>query len=643
MELSILIVEDVFLESDYLNLILIKAGHRVTGVAKTVDQALNCLKKETPDVVLLDIFLKGDKTGINLADMLAKMGIPFIYLSANSNPATLEAAKQTNPYGFLVKPYREKDILIALDIAAHRHQHFRDQVRRQEKWFSSLMGGIVKEASSREQRSLQLAKGLQQCIPFDHIMIYTGCEKGDFSDLQIYKRADFGDFLRLDTTILIQKAQWQFEDLRRFYQDQSGRDEIQLRDQAAFANACLRDRVLAGMRRYLKAQSSLSVSLPHSDDHRAILLFLSCAPEGFDANHIAFLRPMRSLLGTILGDDGKVPEDTVETTRTTEDAHRQFDARLLGLIGQSTKLQGVIQLAMQVATVNSTALIMGETGVGKELVAKAIHQFSPRKDKPMIKLNCSAIPPSLIESELFGHERGAFTSAIERRIGKFEQADGGTIFLDEIGEMPIGAQAKLLRVLQEREFERVGGSVTKKVDVRVIAATNRDLYEEVNQGKFRMDLYYRLLVFPIHVPPLRERKEDIPLLADHFIRAFAASARRPVKTLSDGAIDQLMSHSWPGNIRELQNLLEREMVSGLSAVIESVGLPRPIDLPAKEEAELATDVTGLTDKEMIIAALKKCNGKVSGKSGAAEALGLNANTLSSRMRRLGISWKYVLE
>ena len=303
----------------------------------------------------------------------------------------------------------------------------------------------------------------------------------------------------------------------------------------------------------------------------------------------------------------------------------------------------MLDLVRQVAPVASTVLISGETGVGKEGIATAIHRLSDRKHKPLVKINCAAIPASLVESELFGHERGAFTDASDRRIGKFEQANGGTVLLDEIGELPLPVQGKLLRVLQEKEVERVGGASPVKIDVRVIAATNRDLHDEVAQGRFRMDLYYRIHVFPIVVPPLRERKEDIPLLAEHFLNGFALALGKPAKALSSHALGQLVHYSWPGNIRELQHVLERHFVSTSAELIEHIELP-PDPLPVSPQSPPEDRMPHLaSEKEAIIAALRQCNGKVSGKGGAAGLLGINPNTLSTRMRKLGIRWKYIMK
>ncbi len=643
MGLHVLIVEDVFIEADHLSIFLTQAGHSVTGVAKTVDQALNCIKRQPPDIVLLDIFLKGDKTGIHLGGILGRTGIPFIYLSANSNPSTLDAAKETNPYGFLVKPFREKDILVALEIAVHRHRHVRDRLIRQEEWLGSLLGRIIKGVAGREQILLLLLKGLQQCVPFDQILIDLKTDSNDITGIYCSKRSNGEEYDRLDMAAFIRKARLEFTDLVRFRDKHAQRDQILLRNDEDFDQACLKDRLLDGMRRLHRIRSCLTMSLTAGDGRRSTIVFFSTSSAGFDTVQIELLEALRGTLTTVIDNAGKDAPDGSGMPPTIKDARRSYAARMQGIIGQSPKLLRVMDLVTQVAAANSTVLILGETGVGKEGIANAIHQLSPRKEKPFIKINCSAIPATLVESELFGHERGAFTNATERRIGKFEQAEGGTILLDEIGELPVSAQAKLLRVLQEKEIERLGSSVTTKIDVRIVVATNRDLHAEMKKGRFRMDLYYRLLVFPIVVPPLRERKEDIPLLAGHFLDQMALTTGWSVKTLTADVLEQLTNYSWPGNIRELQHLIEREVLSTHADVIDRVKLPESLtdEYPDHSPEQIAP--AALSDKETIMLALKQCNGKVAGKGGAAEILGINPNTLSTRMRKLGIKWKYVLK
>lgn len=313
------------------------------------------------------------------------------------------------------------------------------------------------------------------------------------------------------------------------------------------------------------------------------------------------------------------------------------------IIGESAPMQKVFRLMAQVAKSDSTVLLLGETGTGKELVARAIHNNSPRKNKLMVKVNCAALPANLIESELFGHERGSFTGATERRLGKFELANGGTLFLDEIGEMPIDLQVKLLRALQEREIERIGGKGIIKVDVRIIAATNRDLEKEIVEGRFRMDLYYRLNIFPITLPSLRERKEDIPLLASYFIGRFGKKAGRKIKTISNRALQDMMLYNWPGNIRELEHQMERSILLCEGDMLKTVYLPaqKNIDQPKPVEAEFKVTTIDDNERQHILNTLDYCQGRIGGYGGAAELLGVPASTLFSKMKKLGIKRKII--
>jgi len=303
------------------------------------------------------------------------------------------------------------------------------------------------------------------------------------------------------------------------------------------------------------------------------------------------------------------------------------------IITQSNILKRVLRSIEQVAATDTTVLILGETGTGKELLARAVHNLSNRRDRPLVKVNCAALPANLIESELFGHEKGAFTGALSCKIGRFELADGGTIFLDEIGDLPLELQAKLLRVLQEGEFERLGNPKSLKVDVRVIAATNRDLEQAIENGDFRRDLYYRLNVFPIESPPLRHRKEDIPMLVKHFMEKFNAKTGKKVEVVPHSVMETLLAYDWLGNVRELENII-------LRAIIISPGKRLQLGdwLSQKTTESGSTEVPTLEDleKQHILQVLELTNGRVRGKNGAAEILNLKPTTLESRMLKLGI-------
>jgi PAS domain S-box-containing protein len=305
------------------------------------------------------------------------------------------------------------------------------------------------------------------------------------------------------------------------------------------------------------------------------------------------------------------------------------------LVGQSPALQAVLDKVRSVAPTDASVLITGETGTGKELIARAIHSASKRRDKPLIKLNCAAFPTGLVESELFGHEKGAFTGAISRRCGRFELADGGTIFLDEIGELSPDTQVKLLRVLQEREFERVGGGSPIKVDIRILTATNRDLLQAVRDKTFREDLYYRLSVFPIALPPLRQRKEDIPLLVPYLVHKFAARIGKRIDRVTEQTIQRLIDYPWPGNVRELENILERSIIltTGSTLAIAPDLLPLADTAPATGQQQTLESV----ERDHIVSVLNQSDWVVEGPRGAARILGLHPNTLRNRMKKLGIT------
>src|SRR2546421_3228700 len=313
-----------------------------------------------------------------------------------------------------------------------------------------------------------------------------------------------------------------------------------------------------------------------------------------------------------------------------------YERRFEQVIGNSPALEEVLEQVERVAPTDSTVLIQGETGTGKELIAHAIHNISSRCGRPFVRLNCAAIPLDLLESELFGHEKGAFTGAIAQKIGRFELADKGTLFLDEVGDIPPALQPKLLRVLQEQEFERLGSTRTRQVDVRLVAATNRDLTDMMKRGEFRSDLYYRLNIFPIRLPPLRERREDIPLLVQYFMQKYARRMGKRIETVPAATMQKLVDWSWPGNVRELQNMIERGVILSRGFVLEiplteleQSAIPAPGDKNGGATLEAF-------EREHILQALRQSGWVVGGPSGAAARLGLNRSTLNARMRKLEI-------
>jgi DNA-binding NtrC family response regulator len=387
--------------------------------------------------------------------------------------------------------------------------------------------------------------------------------------------------------------------------------------------------------------------------------------------HLRLRAAERELVEANRSLEARVAERTAELERSLEELDKlrrrlqaensylqqELGAEMRDVVGSSAALRGLLDQVTRVARSDTTVLINGETGTGKELIARAVHEASPRRDRPLVKLNCAAISAGLVESELFGHVKGAFTGATDKNIGRFQLADGGTLFLDEIGELPLETQVKLLRVLQEREFEPVGSAKTQRVDVRVIAATNRRLEDEVARGRFRSDLYYRLNVFPLEVPPLRDRREDIPELAAHFAEKFSRRVGRAAPRLSPQALGQLAAHDWPGNIRELQNTIERALIGSTGDEITidwPLAVPRraPVDFAASVGAAgahggngqpAATPVSapaGTTlvevERQHIVTMLKRTGGVIEGPKGAAKMLDMKPSTMRYRIRKLGI-------
>jgi formate hydrogenlyase transcriptional activator len=378
-----------------------------------------------------------------------------------------------------------------------------------------------------------------------------------------------------------------------------------------------------------------------------------CAADGQYRWFLARAVPLRDALGKILKWYG-ISIDIEDRKRAEEEIRCEMNFE--NIVGSSSPLKHVLELVEIVAPNDSTVLLLGETGTGKELIARAIHDQSRRKDRTFVKLNCAAIPTGLLESELFGHEKGAFTGAITQRIGRMELADQGTLFLDEVGDIPIEIQPKLLRALQEREFERLGSTHTRRANIRLIAATNRDLEKMIVDREFRSDLYYRLNVFPIRVPPLRERKEDIPQLVSYFVQKFSRQMQKKIDSISPLVMGGLTTWEWPGNIRELENFIERAVILTRGRSLEpplgelrkrnTVESPQVADRKVEplvaERTNLQNDKTSIADdyerkqRDEIIGALAACKGRVGGADGAAACLGVNRTTLLARMKKFGI-------
>jgi DNA-binding NtrC family response regulator len=641
-QLKILIVEDQFVEANHLRLMLKKAGHSVIGMARSVPDAKYYIAEQRPELVLLDIFLSGKETGIDLAEILKNENIPFIYLSANSNEEVLSKAKLTHPQGFLVKPFREKDLLVTIEIAEYHQQYGIESSIRKELLFQKQLKTIVTKSGTWDERVLNIITALQSLISFDLVMAVFYMENKLSSRVLGYARTGLHEYQRIgieelqnitalkESEITELRNKSKVETDATFY---NGQDFIKICDKTPIKK-------LIATSMNMKSNLMLPVPLTLTENGGLYLSFFSRQTDNYNKNHLTLCERLQEPL--IFAIENLISHDKKRDKKNTSSENivsvkNIKDAGFESIIGKSPALLKIFDHILQVAPADTTVLITGESGTGKESIAHSIKELSNRKNQPFVKINCSALPQSLIESELFGHEKGSFTGAAERRIGKFEQADNGTLFLDEIGDMPLEMQAKLLRAIQEKEIERVGGNASIKVNVRIIAATNCNLEKEVADGRFRLDLYYRLNVFPIQLPPLRERKEDIGLLARHFIAVYSSKTGKNVTEISESALKSLLLYQWPGNIRELENLIERSILLAKTNTIEH------IPLPAFDDAKINTKSNDWyfktiqeNEREHIINVLEKCNGRIRGIGGASEILGLPPTTLASRMQKLGI-------
>lgn len=649
MKQKILIVEDEFIVANDLRIMLEKAGYKVCGIAPSVVKALELIATKAPDWILLDIFLQGDKTGIDLAGQLTEMGIPFIYISANTNQGILEAAKATLPYGFLVKPFREKDLMVMLDIARYRHEQNLKYNQHAEPSLQKQIEHIVEKQEPISERLKQISAVLHPVIPFDFLWITKSNPRTTTKDQNIMRSPD-GKFNTINNETLLKEVNISSRDFKTWNTSAvvhngksifNGYDFRKLRMESPWTKA-LSD--------HYQLESALVTEIDRNGEQFQFIFFNHLS-ELYTKVHTGIINQFKKSLELVLdqviyGKDiaVKILASTLPVAekpivrRENTDIPKDFN----GIIGNSTLLHAAFKKLELVAPDDTSVLILGESGTGKEKIAQTIHKLSPRKNKPLVTVNCAALPLTLIESELFGHEKGSFTGANEKRIGKFEQADGGSIFLDEIGELPLEAQVKLLRVLQEKEIERLGGNYTKKINVRIITATNRNLEKEVSEGRFRLDLYYRLNVFPIELPALRQRKEDIPALVSHFINKYGKKSSSAVTGISAEALHELQEYDWPGNIRELEHLIERTMLLTEGDTITQVDLPGSVStMGFSGDDTFKIKTMEEMEREHILSILKMCKGKIFGPGGAAEILNIPSTTLNSKIKKLGIKFEFV--
>ena len=639
---KILIVEDESLVAHHLKLMLTGAGYKVTGIAESVSEALSTIEIQKPDLVLLDIHLKGDLNGIDLARKLTESNIAFVYLTANFQGTLLEQAKSTMPFGFIVKPFREPDLLATLDVAFYRHQNSLEALRQQEFELDTKLKTITTDATDIRQQLLQIGTILQPYISFDYLNFVIG-KTGESADSIGFLRIGFDEYQILEAEQLVNVTGIDPTKLDNILKSLPAVTKAKFFNGDEFDTMCDQNLLSKTIADAYDFESALFLPIFSSSSDLFRYEFYSRKGNTYHQLHVIMLSRLINALGNVLESKkhafvaqkfNRQSANDTSPLANTKEKQGIFD----GIVGQSHSMLSVFDQIAIVAPLDTSVLILGESGTGKERVAKSIHSLSARKDKPLIVVNCASLPPNLVESELFGHEKGSYTGASEKRTGKFEQADGGTIFLDEIGELTVDLQVKLLRVLQEQEIERIGGKGPVKIDVRIIAATNRNLEHEMEEGRFRLDLYYRLFVFPIEIPSLRERTEDIPALIDHFVAYYSKKYNKPVTGVSKGVLGQMVDYPWPGNVRELEHFIERSMLLAKGAVITEVKLPkRAAD---KANTSHATDDRIKTieenERDYIIGVLKKCNGRIRGAGGAAEVMGLPPTTLHSKMKKLGI-------
>ena len=642
MKQQVLIVEDEFIVANHIRTLLIKADYEVCGIAASVSEAKELIDKKKPAWVLLDIFLQDGSIGTDLGVFLNDKGIAFIYISANTNFEILEKAKATHPYGFLVKPFQERDLLTMMEIAREKHLN---QIQFNQQLQLVLQNQLELIANSFLTTDEKLAKipGLYQpLIPFD--LLTLSISKNQLSIEEIaFVRSGFNEYQILNNKDYKDRLGLTAKDIGKFRETDNLNIEKKIYSSAEYNTLKSKVPLEKSVSENFQVESKLYYPIEMKNGTYSSISFYSRKCDFYKIVHLSFLTKALKQLSYFIDTLNQGNKDTIndaayETEKKTGAATtKPAYPEIAGIIGKSLCLLNVLDNVSMVAPSQTSVLILGESGTGKERIAQCIHQLSPRKSKPIITVNCGALQKDLIESELFGHVKGAFTGALENRIGKFELANGGSIFLDEVGELTLDAQVKLLRVLQEREIEHVGGSQSIKVNVRVIAATNRNLEKEVAAGRFRLDLYYRLNVFPIDLPALRERKDDIPILAEHFLQKFSTLMGKEKPALSRNVLKQMNSYHWPGNIRELEHLMERSLLLCKGPELSEIHFP----VNAKEIYNNSIDDSSLKTLEQmeadyILSVLRKVKGKIGGAGGAAEILGLPSSTLNSRIKKLGI-------
>ncbi len=591
----ILIVEDERITAEYLQAVLLELGYSVTGVASTGADAIREAGRANPDLVMMDIRIKGEMDGIETARVIReRFDIPSIYLTAHADAETLSRAKLAEPLGYLVKPFQELEIQASVEMAMHKRQIDRESARREERLSATLsaMGeGVI--WTDREGTITFINAAAQE---------WTGVSEGESVGRPI------GQVLRLGP---------------------ESADEVLARvlaskDLSGFAAGDILE-TQAGTRR------PIGGSAAPFWDHRG------------------------ELAGSVFVFGEVASNAAAASASASAGASPPPNGKAFPMVAESPSMKRLVNFAQRVSRSEAaTILIEGESGTGKDVIARFLHFHSNRRAEPFLAINCAAIPETLLESELFGYEKGAFTDARQQKRGILELATGGTVFLDEVGEMPLGIQAKLLRVLEHQAFRRLGGAKDIDVDLRIITATNRDLRNAIRENRFRLDLYYRINVIRLVIPPLRERPEDILPLANYFLQQLNSRFKRRVQSISAEAAGVLQAYEWPGNARELRNVLERALIleDGPSIRPENLDFPKdtllvpapphaavPHDASALPAASMAEGVSlGEAERTMLARALEKSNWN---QTRAAKVLGITRDTLRYKMKKHGLTTRPV--
>ena len=589
MSARILIVEDERITAEDLRDILTDLGYSVTASVSSGPEAIERAEETSPDLALMDIRIKGDMDGTETARILReRFNIPVVYLTAHADSATLSRAKLAAPLGYITKPFQEAELHASIEIALHKHREDL-KARKQEEVLASTLRAMADGVIAVDRNKVVTLFN-------PSAEAWTGWKSADAVGQtlhQVFPLADGASGEEIETPLWRVLAEGTVEDM-------SG--DVLLVDRG-------------------RQKHAISVSLAPTRDHH----------DEVSGAVVVFGRPG--------GDAGS------SRRRPAVDRVEEEGVGLGGfkMIAASPAMKQVLKFARRVAESEvSTILLEGESGTGKDVFAQFIHHFGRRRDGPFVALNCAAITETLLESELFGYEKGAFTDARASKAGILEIASGGTIFLDEVGEMPLVLQAKLLRVLEEQTFRRLGGVKDIQVDVRVVAATNRKLTDAIEQGRFRLDLYYRLNVIQVVLPPLRERKEDVLPLAENFVRHYNSKFKRDIQGISHAAASKLLAHDWPGNVRELRNVIERAMVleesdwvQGASLHIASSGEPAAAETEPEpvEEAKPFDVSLEEAEKGLLSRALEKAGGN---QTRAAVLLGITRDTLRYKMKKFNL-------